>query len=540
MRTLPADARLAAAERVRTAHDFTLPELHWFNAAPCPRHPSIEAGATANPPCRRCGIRLRRHQRIGVAWLYLRGRGLIADQVGLGKTAIAAGLLAALKQSGELDTRRAVVIVRPSVLDQWVGELHRFLPKLVIAAATGTRRARVATYCAGWDVLVTGYQMFVRDAESYTHLDVGTVVVDDVDALRNPSTATAYAIKRVARRAERAVVLTATPLQKKLLELHSVLEPVGSLEIFGSATAFRRRYLREDLVRQYSPGAGRHVLLRQLTGYQNLDEFRAKLTPLVLRRTAEHVDDVDLPVIHPPNNVWLDLHPAQQARYEQLRQGVLAIIKAEGTQVKQATAAARFVYGQQICAGLATLGEPDGPGTSVKLDWLLRVITGDLAGEKVVVFCQFTNTVAALAARLSAAGVGHVQIWGREPDREARARAKNAFWDDPACRVLIGTAAMEQGHNLQVARHLVCVDQLMNPARMQQLAGRIRRDGSAHKTVYVHNLLTRASQEEGYLDLLSREQALADHVWDESNDLFPPLSPLALLQLIGNSGGRRP
>ncbi len=540
VRTLPVQTRHAAAERIRTAADFDLPALDWFNTDPCERHPSIEAGAAAIPPCRRCGIRFRRHQRIGVAWLYMRGRGLVADQVGTGKTAQAAGLLAAIKQAGELEHRRAVVIVRPSVLEQWVAELHRFVPKLVIATATGTRAKRIATYCAGWDVLVTGYQMFVRDAEMYTHLPVGVVIVDDVDALRNPSNSTAYAIKRLSRRAERAVVLTATPLQKRLPELHSVLEPVGSLEVFGSATAFRRTYVREDLVRVYSPNAGRHVQMREVTGYQNLDDFRAKLTPMVLRRTAEDIDDVDLPVIHPPNNVWLDLHPAQAARYDELRAGVLKIIKAEGAQVRHAAAAAKFLYGQQICAGLATLGEPDGPGSSSKLDWVMRVLTGDLEAEKVVVFCQFTNTVQALAGRLTDARVGHGIIWGREQDRAARQRATARFWDDPACRVLIGTSAIEQGLNLQVSRHLICVDQLMNPARMTQLAGRIRRDGSAYRTVYVHNLLARGTQEAGYLDLLSREQALADHVWDEQSDLYAALSPLALLQLIGSSGGRRP
>jgi len=41
------------------------------------------------------------------------------------------------------------------------------------------------------------------------------------------------------------------------------------------------------------------------------------------------------------------------------------------------------------------------------------------------------------------------------------------------------------------------------------------------------------------MDLLAREQALADHVWDEANQLYEALSPLALLQLVGRSGGRR-
>jgi len=542
VRAIPVPTRLAAADQIRSLTNFALPELDWFNSAPCPRHTSIEEGGVQFPPCRRCGVRLRKHQRVGVAWLYMRGHGLIADSTGTGKTSQAAGLLAVLKQTGELDQHRAVIIVRPAVLTQWVAELSRFVPRLQVVTATGTRPQRIETYLAGWHVLITGFQMLVRDLDLMPHFAIGTVIVDDVDPLRNAANQTAYAIKRLARSATRVAIFTATPLQKRLEELHSVFEPIGGLATLGTATAFRHRYLREERVRMYSPSAGRMVNMRKTVGYQNLDEFIAKIRPLTLRRTADDIDDVDLPVIAPPNNVFLDLHPAQRQRYDELRTGVLKIIRAEGTTVTRARAVSMFLYGAQICAGLATLGDPDGPGASVKLDWVLRTLEGDLSEEKVLVFTQFTNTAAVLAARLDAAGIGHVLFWGRESSKAVRSGAVERFWTDPACRVLIGTSAIEQGLNLQVARHLINVDQLMNPARMQQLVGRIKRDGSAYRTVYVHNLLTRGTQEENYLEVLSREQALADFIWSESNELYAALSPLALLQLVGGTiraGGTR-
>jgi hypothetical protein len=457
-----------------------------------------------------------------------------------GKTGQAAGLLACCKQVGELDEHRAVVIVRPSALPQWYTELQRFLPKLAIGTATGTRQQRIERYLSPWDILLTGYQMFVRDRELIENFPVGTLIVDDVDALRNPTNQTAYAIKRLARSCSRVVLLTGTPLQKRLHELHSVLEPVGGNEVFGTATAFRLRYVREELVSVYNPHAGRLVKTRKCIGYKNLDEFKTLIAPFALRRTPEDIDDVDLPVISPPNNIYLDLYPVQAQRYAELRKGVLKIIRSEGATVKRAKAAAQFLYGAKICAGLATLGEPDGPATSVKLDWIENILVdGDLSDEKVVVFCHFTDAVAALAKRLAGNGIGHEVIWGRDNNKTNRARAQARFWDDPTCRVLVGTEAIEQSLNLQVSRHLINMDQLMNPARMTQLAGRIRRDGSSYKTVYIHNLLARGTQEEGYLDVLGREQALADHVWGESNQLYEALNPLAMLQLIGRSAGSR-
>lgn len=538
VRALPAETRLAAAERIRTARDFELPELEHFNHAPCPHHDSVDQGQSQIPPCRSCGIHFRRHQRVGIAWQYVRGKGLIADQTGTGKTAQAAGLIAMLKEAGELDDHMTLVICRPSVLHQWEAELKRFLPKLDVATAAGDKRSRHTTYNIIWDSLIIGYQNFCTDLEDILTLPIRAVIVDDVDPLRNPDNRTAQSINALASQVDRVTVMTATPLQKQLDELYANLTPVGGAEVLGTPSQYRRRYVREEWTKVYSPNAGRMVNTREVVGYKNLDEFQALVAPLVLRRTPDHIDDVELPVIT-PHNVYLDLLPAQATKYADLKRGVLKLLQDEGDRVKQTKAGAAFMLGAQICAGLATLGEKDGPGTSAKLDWIMRVLTGDLADEKVVVFCNFIKTVEALRDRLRAAGIDFSLIWGREADKNVRAAAVARFWDDPACRVLIGTTAIEQGLNLQVSRHLINVDQIMNAARMAQLAGRIRRDGSAYRTVYVHNLLARNTQEEGYMNVLAREQALADHVYGEANELYERLSPIALLELIGHSGGRR-
>jgi SNF2 family DNA or RNA helicase len=542
VRTLGAERRQAAADHIRTLRDFNLPRLEWFNDQPCPAHTSLEEGQAQYPPCRRCGIRFRKHQRVGIAWLYTKGKGLLADQMGTGKTAQAAGLIAALKQNGELDGEtgggpdgRVIVICRPAALAQWVEQLQRFLPKLVTVHAAGRAGDRHPRYHQPFDILAIGHQMFLRDNELLDHLRVALLVVDDVDELRSPATATAVAIKYLARRAERVMVATGTALQKRLNELHSICDPLGGHAVFGSASRFRHDYCREELCRVYNPHIGRYVLMRKTTGYRNLDEFVGKLAPFVLRRTPAHIDDVELPVIS-PHNVFLDLHARQRERYTALRKGVLQLLSQTGVKIKAPQAAEQFLYGQKICAGLNTLGETDGPGMSAKLDWVEQsIVDGDLSEEKVVVFCHFTDTAEALLRRLGSAGVGAVVIWGRDTNKQRRADAVNRFWDDPACRVLVGTDAIEQSLNLQVSRHLINVDQLMNAARMAQLAGRIRRDGSPFRTVYVHNLLTRDTQEEGYLDVLAKEQALADFVWGEQGQLYEKLSPLALLQLIGKT-----
>jgi SNF2 family DNA or RNA helicase len=554
VRRIPEAQRLAMASRIQVAADFQLPELAHWNYALCRQHrmgwiEEIEAEdgtvtqhkvtTKPKPGCQKCGIHFRKHQRVGIAWLYMMKRALLADTVGSGKTAHAAGLIAMCKETGELDDiGRWVLCVRAPALLQWRDQLERMIPGIQVQVAMGTRQQRINKYLGPWEVLLIGPEMLRNDYEMLERFGpFGGLVVDDVDGLRNPENRTAYVLKRIARQADRTVIMTGTPLQKKLHELHSVLEPIGGRQVFGSAKAFERRYVRIEPMSVYNRATGKTVTQNKVVGYKNLPEFKQLIGPLALRRTADDIDDVDLPAII-PHDVELELYPAQAERYAQLKKGVVTILKAEGAMVKQTTALSAINYGQRICCGLAAMGEPDAPRTSVKMDWIMDQLDpdgGDLGDEKVVIFSAYKDTIRALHARFEAAGIGYVTVWGEDKNKESRRASQERFWQDPSCRVLIGTQSIEQSLNLQVARHLINVDMILNPARMEQLAGRIRRDGSAFKSVYVHNLLTLGTQEQGYMALLEREQALIDHVWDTSSELFDAISPMALLDLIGQS-----
>jgi SNF2 family DNA or RNA helicase len=543
------ETREAMAARIKASTDFNLPKLDIWNYSPCKQHSlgwvekfydeerQEDRHRTVydrpKPGCRKCGIIFRQHQRVGIAWMYMKKRGLLADTMGTGKTLHAAGLIAMLHQTGELDSvGRAIIVPRAPAVGQWAAELLRMMPSLDLVVATGSRKQRMEIYAQPWRVLLVSPQTLNNDRQIIeNNFDLSLLITDDVDALRNRETDTAYTLKRLGRKADRMFIMTGTPLQKRLSEIWSTLEAVGGLEAFGPLDAFERRHVTTTTIREYDERTGLQTRIRTVPAYRNMSEVKQKMAPMVLRRKVEDLKDVNLPEVN-VNDVFLDLYPVQRNKYEELRKGVLRIIKEQGEEVKHITALTQIHYGAQICGGLATLGEADGPNTSVKMDWILEKLQTDLEDEKVVLFANYKNSVRALQDRFRAAGIGFETVWGEEPNKDARMRSQNRFWDDPKCRVLIGTQSIEQSLNLQVARHLINMDMIMNPSRMEQLAGRIRRDGSAYKHVFVHNLLTVKTQEERYLPLLEREAALSSHIWDESNELFAKLSPLTLLQLI--------
>lgn len=526
-----------------------MPELRLFNSTPCDEHSS---NTDPDPWCRECGVKLRRHQQVAIMWLWLKRKGLIADPVGTGKTHIITGLFSLIAQVGpELggtSRGKAIVVCEPSAMRQWQREIRRAVPSLITELGEGSRRERSDKYSSPWDVLIIGHHMLLRDVDLLLRLGITTLVIDDVDPLRHSETKTAGAIKKLGienRTCQRVVLLNATPLQKRLLELYDTLSQLGATgrnEVLGRKETFERRYLVKEPISYYAGGKVRTQMT--VTGHRNLAEFQQLIAPLVLRRSIDEIDDVDLPAIQ-PEDVWLDLYPRQREKYAELQQGVLTILAEHGASVKQATALTKLLYSRQICEGLSAIGEPDGPGTSVKFDWLMNRLTGDWSGEtaedpgeKVVVFVHYKDGIRALTERLAVQGIGHVLIWGEERRNRFRDAALEQFRNDPACRVLLGTSAIEKSLNLQVARHLVNVDQLPNPARMTQLSGRVRRQGSRFRTVYVHNLLTTDTHEERALAALKSEAAVASAVWGEEDQLFGSLTPVQMLQLIAPSDRR--
>lgn len=550
VRNLPDSSREAMALEVQKMKDFKLPRLRMWNYELCRKHrhgwtdlvydkeldKDIEVQVTNRPKpgCRECGIRFRQHQRVSIAWIYLRKRGLLADVPGSGKTTTAGGLIAMMHETGEIpELGRVIIVPRSPALMQWYRELLRMMPSLNVVVALGARKKRLQLYSQAWDVLIISPQTLLNDYEQLEKHKLAAFITDDVDALRNRDTTTAYVLKRLGKKAPRMLVMTGTPLQKKLMELYSTLEPLGGAQAFGGPDAFEKRHVTKKSVPEVDARTGITIGYKTVTAYRGLAEVKKRMAPMVMRRNSEDFgNDVNMPTLMPPNDILLDLYPAQRNKYDALRKGVLKIMRETGNETKFVTALTAIGYGQKICGGLSVLGEADGPGTSVKMDWIERAMQEEFEEEKVVIFANYKDGVRSLQERFRKIGIGFETVWGEEKSKLAREASQERFWQDDKCRVLIGTQAIEQSLNLQVSRNLVNLDMIMNPARMEQLAGRIRREGSAYKHVFVHNLLTVNTQEERYLPLLEREAALAAHMWDENSELFQALDPMMMMQLI--------
>lgn len=474
------------------------------------------------------------YQKTGVAWLYVTTRALLADSTGTGKTAHALALLQRLKTTGQLSNKQRAIIICPakSVLGSWKKDgFDEFVPDMKVAVVGQTtakkgqtaKSVRHAIYAdPDWEVLLINYELVRLDIEELVRLGFQYAILDEVHYVRNHETQTAMAVKRITIPARRVVGMTATPIQNHLLDLHGIMEVLGLGHIFGTSQQFAKRHHLYRMVKvKYG---GRTNDTKKLVGLKNTTILKRMIEPFYLRRAYKDID-VPLPSMK-SQTVWLDFTPKQQKFYDAVKSEEIARLKEEGMTLQNLKNVALRL--QQLAVTTAFFSDED---HSSKFDWLMEKAKGDWQDEKIIAFSKYHPSLRAFGQRLKEAGIGFVVITGKE-SKKKREAARQAFWNDPNCKWLLGTSAIEESLNLQCAKAQVNIDALWNPARHDQLAGRHRRVGSVHDEVWVFWLFIRGSIEEAIQYTLRKKQAVMDHMFDEDSELFDSLTADELENII--------
>ena len=110
-------------------------------------------------------------------------------------------------------------------------------------ATTGRAATRCASAVAAADIVVTTYQSATRDIEALAAVAWTTVVLDEAQAVKNPHTHAAKAVRRLP--AGQRIALTGTPVENRLGELWSILDVVTP-GLLGIEAKFRDALRRAD------------------------------------------------------------------------------------------------------------------------------------------------------------------------------------------------------------------------------------------------------------------------------------------------------
>lgn len=464
-------------------------------------------GSGKPPPSEFHGT-LRPYQLAGLNWLWLCSRlGLgacLADDMGLGKTIqVLAALLRHKQQAKKQPACPALLVVPATLMGNWRSESARFAPCLGLLTAhpSETSRERMAEIAEspkdslrGVDLVITTYSMVPR-LEWLSSVEWSWVILDEAQAIKNPSTRQTRSVKKLQGQAR--VALTGTPVENRLGDLWSIFDFLNP-GLLGSASRFKSfaRALERREHARYAP-------LRNL------------VAPYILRRMKTDPDIVPELPEKTEMQVFCGLARPQAVLYGQQ---VAALTKAldegeyDGIQ-RRGLILSYLMRFKQICNHPSQLTGDAAyePAASAKFD-RLGTLCSEIAsrGEKVLVFTQFREITDPLAEHLSSVfGREGLVLHGGTAVKRRKTLVEQFQHETGPPFFVLSVKAGGTGLNLTAASHVVHFDRWWNPAVENQATDRAFRIGQ-ERNVLVHKFVTRGTIEEKIDALIREKQEMAD------------------------------
>ncbi|MCP5003325.1 MAG: DEAD/DEAH box helicase [Planctomycetes bacterium] len=430
------------------------------------------------------------YQKEGALFAVKAGRCLIGDDMGLGKTIQA---LTAAEMMVKLFHIRKVLIVSPTSLKyQWKTEIEKFCGRSA-CVIEGLNHNRKQLYREDTFYKLVNYELVFRDIEYISNWSPDLIILDEAQRIKNWRTRTAKCVKQLD--STFAIVLTGTPIENRIEELHSIMEFIDRHHL-GPLYRFVEKHRVVD-------GGGKVI------GYKGLQSIRRTLENVLIRRKKSDVlkqlpDRIDknffVPmtkeqnVIHDENYEIVVKLVAKWRRYKFL-------CEADQRRLQIALNFMRMAADNTYLVDKKTIHGP-------KIDEL-EVIVKELVlegGEKAVIFSQWLRMTELVEGVLKRNGIEYVHLNGSVPSKK-RKDLMVRFKEDPDCMVFLSTDAGGVGLNLQSGSIVINMDIPWNPAVLEQRIGRVHRLGQK-RSVRVINFVSSSSIESRILELLKFKKSL--------------------------------
>ena len=451
------------------------------------------------PPVSSLSSILRPYQQRGHAWLTARLSGgiggILADDMGLGKTVQILSAVAALRSYKSEERGTPVLVVAPtSVVGVWIEQSRQFTPHLRVRGVTETATRRgttIAQEVADADIVVTSYTLVRLEAEQWSQVRLGGVVIDEAQVVKNPRTATYRALRDLESPWKLAV--SGTPIENSLGDLWSLL----SLTCPGLLPPWEtfQQQVRRPIENGTDP-----AMLGRLTAY---------VAPFVLRRTKEEVAP-DLPdkIV---DIVRVDLGKEHRHIYDQYlareRARILDLLR--DVDANRMSVLASITRLRQLALDPALVEESYAHVGSAKIEYLADRLDEIVPlGHQALVFSQFTSFLERIRHMLERRGLSVVQLDG---STRGRAEVIEKFRSGQAQVFLISLKAGGSGLTLTEADYVYVMDPWWNPAAEEQAIDRAHRIGQTKK-VNVYRMVATDTIEAKVVELQDRKRQLISSV----------------------------
>ncbi len=436
-----------------------------------------------------------------------RGRGLLCDEVGLGKT-IEAGLVLKEYMLRGL-VHKVLIITPPALTQQWREEMaSKFLLTDFVTNEDPEFRELGPEAWSTFDHIIASLATARREehrrAIEKIHFDM--VIVDEAHHLKNRATVSWKFVNTLQKKY--MLMLTATPVQNDLDELYNlitILQP-GQLK---TRREFKRRFVvRGDPRLPKNRGELRNLLADVMVrntrsqvsirlARRRAHTIRLQLTPPE-RELYDAVSTFVREVLPTTEETRRRTGPLTRFTLQTLQREIGSSPLAVRPTLEKLAAHQRLPAEQQ--ATLLRLAEQAANvERQAKTEALLKLLAANKAsGEKAIIFTHYLATLDHLEAVMRAAGHDLV-VYKGELTYAQKNQAIARF--EREAQFLLSTEAAGEGRNLQFCRQMINYDLPWNPMRIEQRVGRIHRIGQ-EREVEIFNLSAEGTIEDYVLHIL--------------------------------------
>lgn len=413
------------------------------------------------------------------------------------------------------DPGPVLVIAPKSLLYNWQAEARKFCPELHTIVYSGISRAKVFSQFRQADLIIMSYGTMRNDIEELSKLKFNLIVVDESQAIKNPTSLTSRSLNRL--QGARRIALTGTPIENTLLDVWSQMNFLNK-GLLGSYSYFDNNYIRP---------IERTADLRQTA------ELKRILDPFVLRRTKKQVAS-ELPgkieKIH-----YCEMTPEQSELYEriksQYRNEILEHVNAVGIKRSRLKIFNGLMHLRQIALN-PTLKDDEYSGGAGKDEEIRHMLQRAVEGKhKVLLFSQFVGYLSVFREMMNGMGIQYAYLDG-SMDEKDRAASITQFQENPDTSVfLLSLRAGNSGLNLTAADYVFLADPWWNPFTMRQAEDRAHRIGQ-DKTVFSYKFITKNTIEEKILAMQQRKTSLAESIIPDEDKLLSSMNVEELEELL--------
>jgi len=455
------------------------------------------------------------------------GAAAIFADPGLGKTSVSYGVISILKQHGMFKRawvvapRRPCKLVWPKERDKWTQ-----FKDFTIAQAMGNATQRAAALHAKTDIMVTHYGLLaskgtvgkagyvkglvdmILEEEARTGVfPFDVLILDESTEIKHSSTDRWKALKKIAHKFDRRILLTGTPATKGLHDLFGQITITdGGKRLGATLTKFRREYF----IPEFIPGV---PVPKWHAKAEAEGQIFGKIGDMCLR--LKNTDYLDMPELQ-YNKIEVELPADAMRMYRKVERDYIANWRSGKIVAANAAAAAQKM--RQVASGTVYAADENDERIveqvhTEKSEALLELIE-EQNGQPLLVCVAFRSEAAYLQRVISEAGYDKPPVLiGGVSDKVAD--DVEARWNRGEIPVLIvHPRTVRFGLNLQAGGNaLVWYSLTWSLEDFIQSIARIWRQGQLNKHCIVHILCAIGTIDERIADTLSSDEASQERLF---------------------------